>query len=124
MKSWPEKPFFEDKRRRAGLIRRVGNLAAKVDASDPHFLAMYIESTSQDINPIKQTFLKHMMACHLEFVSPLTRVGVNHLATRAGVQIELVNLRNLEDDLSNAPEIVQAAFSDTATIAKKVIGCQ
>jgi hypothetical protein len=59
-----------------------------------------------------------MMACHLEFIAPYSRASVNYIARRTGVQVELVNLRGLNEDLSNAPEIVQAAFSDSATIAK------
>jgi hypothetical protein len=113
-----EKPFFQDRRKRAGMVRRVGNLAAKISSTDSELVALHAELVETD-ESVKSSFLKQVIACHLEFISPVSRQEATQLAKTAGVGTELANLRNLRPDLSNAPEIVQAAFTDAATIVKR-----
>jgi hypothetical protein len=114
----PEAAFYQNRRKRAGMVRRIGNLASKIKSSDRELVAMHSELLQVD-NACEAIFLRHVIAAHLEFVSPLRPGEVSQIAKTAGVAEELAGLRRLKEDLSDSPPIIQAAFADVAKIAVK-----
>lgn len=118
----PEVPFFQDRRKRAGLVRRIGNLAAKIKSgTDNELIAMHTELDRYGIPPGEAQHLRRVMACHLEFVAALSGPEASLIAKKTGVTIELANLRGLKSDLSDAPEVMAAAFTDASAIAGKAM---
>jgi hypothetical protein len=118
----PEVPFFANRRKRAGLVRRIGNLAEKLPAGpDPDFAAMHMIATHKTTPKPEAAHLKEMMAGQLEFVSPLTRTEARLIAQQAGVAIEYVNQTNYKGDIKRAPETMRAAFVDIAALARRTL---
>jgi hypothetical protein len=116
----PERPFFSDKRKRAGLIRRIGNLAQKLDGPDPELFVMYLIATDNKTPEGQTNHLKAMMASHLKFVSDFDPSQMALIATWTGVSGDLANLRTYPDIL-RAPETMQAAFVDIARVTQKAL---
>lgn len=115
----PEVPFFMNRRRRAGLVRRVGNLAAALKTQDNELVAMEAEMIRPGISNSEKSHIKQMIACHLEFVADLSPAQARQLALSRGVQIEYANLPKSDMDPAKYPEVVGAALADVAAIVKR-----
>lgn len=104
------------------MVRRLGNVAAAIKTSDNELIAIRSELGSRDATSQAKAHLKYVAACHLEFISSVSPAQATQIARSSGIIAELANLRGLKPDLSNAPEVVRAAFYDSAALVKKGMG--
>ena len=115
-------PFFANRHKRAGLRRRIGNLAAKQPRSlDSDLVAMRILATDETTPREEVAYLKEMMASQLRFVSPLTLDQAKLTARTVEVTVEFANQATYLERPYLVSEEARAVFDDIAALAMRDI---